>query len=656
MAFATDSPPSQTIGDNIARLRRRRGLTLDGLADISLVSRAAISALEQGGGNPRLQTIWSLADALGVQFSQLLGDDDREPVTDQNGISVRLLERQSVPQMVEAFLLELPPEASRHAKPHVPGVREHVVVLAGEMRVGPERAPSLLRCGQAIHFAADVPHLYAAGDKPCRAMVTVVYPEFGAGASAPDHDLHWPRSHAEWQAADGILIRAAIDVQNGLGVCRTTFRTAVPVNRQAKATLVQRVADLPVSPAIRRYVSVPTDPTVITLYRTPPLSSLGERPKTLDTDLARRCWALAVQAQQHWADREIASLATRATGPGLMIETTLAAEVLTRNGRPTVPWGVGSPRCSESVCQGDGAGRRFEARIDVDAYGAFELVHPAYARQTLAVAAALPHLPGAPAFNLLDVGTGPGLPLFMLKELRPDIRAVAVDSSPAAVSQLRERFKGDPSIAIRLSSITDLDPPAAPFPCAVSIGASHHLDTAAFFSAIRRQMAQGGHLIVADEMIAPFTSRDERHCQLIRHHLWYVMDTLVTLPQAADTAEIQLAEILRDVLPLASAFAHGSDATMATRMVREVFEAVNELPLPREISHPLAAFSRFHRLELQALVAGFDYEIEQKTTASRLIALAASCGFALQRHQRIYATDGDGPYDAGTHLFVMEAV
>ena len=657
MAFAASSLPSRQIGDNIARLRRRRGLTLDGLAEISLVSRAAISTLEQGGGNPRLQTIWNLADALNVQFSQLLGDNGREPVTDENGISVRLLERQSVPQMVEAFLLELPPQASRHAKPHVSGVREHVVVLAGELKVGPEAAPSLLRCGQASHFAADVPHLYATGNEPCRAMVTVIYPEFGSAASAPDHDLPWPRSHAEWQAAEGILTRAAIDVQNGLDACRTTFRAARRESSNARVVLMERVAKLPVSPAIRRYVCVRTSPTVVTLYRTLPLGSLGKQTKTTGTDLVKRCWVLAERAQQQCTDREIVSLAARAAGPGAIIEAALAAEVLTCNGRPTVPFGVGSPQVSGSVGHGNEAGRRFEERIDVDAYGAFELVHPAYARQTLAVAAALPHLPETPAFNILDVGTGPGLPLLMLKELRPDIRAVAVDSSPAAVSHLRERFKGDPAITIRLSSITDLDPPAEPFPCTVSIGASHHLDTAAFLSAIRRQMTQGGYLIVADEMIAPFASRDERQCRLIRHHLWYIMDTLVTLPlQKADTAEIKLAAILKEVLPLASAFAHGGDATMASRMVREVFEEVNELPLPREISHPLAAFSRFHLLELQALVAGLDYEVEQKTTPSRFIALAASCGFVLQRHQRIYATDGDCPYDAGTHLFVMEAV
>ncbi|UFM65941.1 helix-turn-helix domain-containing protein [Paracoccus sp. MA] len=63
---------SSALGSKLSQLRRKRGLTLDGLAELSLVSRAAISALEQGNGNPRVQTLWNLADALGVNFSTLL--------------------------------------------------------------------------------------------------------------------------------------------------------------------------------------------------------------------------------------------------------------------------------------------------------------------------------------------------------------------------------------------------------------------------------------------------------------------------------------------------------------------------------------------------------------------------------------------------------
>jgi SAM-dependent methyltransferase len=334
----------------------------------------------------------------------------------------------------------------------------------------------------------------------------------------------------------------------------------------------------------------------------------------------------------------------------MIIEASLAAEVLTRAGYPTIPYGVGTPAVSGEPTD-DKPVRLFESRIDVDAYEAFELVHPAYARQTLAVAAALPQTSG---LRMIDIGTGPGLPLAMLRELRPDLLALAVEPSDVAVRYLKRRFAGDVAIDIRQASVTDLDPPGEPFPCAVSIGASHHLDTVAFLSSIRGQLDAAGRLIVADEMLSPFRTRDERHSTLIRHHLWYILDTLVVLPREAHAGDRQIAERIAADIPKASALAHTGKSAAAMHLLRRLFEELCQVDRPVQPSHQLAVFSRFHLLEIQALIAGLDYEVEQKTSPERFVALAQICGFELQDHRRIYATDGDRPFDSGTHLFVFE--
>lgn len=651
MSMVTDPQRSKKIGDSIAAIRRRRGLTLDGLAELSLVSRAAISALEKGEGNPRVQTLWNLADALNVNFGTLLGDGADEVVIEEDGVSVRLLDRQTCPKMVEVFLMEIPAGKARQAKPHIAGVQEHVVVLAGELKAGPSSSPSLLRSGQSISFAADVPHVYAAGQDRCRTITTIIYPEIAAGA-APDHELVWPTNHAEWAAVSAILSRATIEVQNGLGVSLTTFRlTKGAVSPQCVDELRTRVANLMPSPAVRRFVTTGDSLGVISLYRAPQMQRLGPRPKILESELGVRCWRLAEMALWHSTDDYFAELGRLASGPGTIIEAALAAEVLTRAGRPTVPYGVG-PLVTDKDKTNDEATRLFESRIDVDAYESYELVHPAYARQTLGVAAVLPETKG---LRIIDVGTGPGLPLAMLRELRPDLHAVAVDSSEAAVRHLARRFAEDGAVEIRQASITDLTPPETPFPCAVSIGASHHLDTAAFLSAIRGQVKKEGRLIVADEMISPFRTREERHAALIRHHLWYILDTLLTVPAEADVGDIRLADRIADVLPRACALAHAGKVASAIHVVRNLYEEAVQIERPAQPSHPLAVFSRFHLLELQALIAGFDYEVEQKTSPARFIALAENCRFELMEHRRIYATDGDSDFDGGTHLFVFEA-
>lgn len=643
---------SSALGERIFQLRRKRGLTLDGLAELSLVSRAAISALEQGNGNPRVQTLWNLADALGVNFSTLLDDTPDTVISDEDGINIRLLERQTSPKIVEVFLMELPPKTSRYAKAHPTDVREHVVLLAGEMQVGPNEAPSLLRSGQSTSFKADLPHFYAAGDRLARAIVTVVYPEpdYAAG---PDSDLVWPTNAGEWDSVSALLARAAVEVQNGLAVNLVTFRPPFPEATRACGEIAKLVAGLFPSPVIRRFVTAEHGPSVVSFYRSPQMSSLGPCPSTLSSALAKRCWAYAESALKCASAFQIEEWTRQSMQPGPIIETALLAELCTRSGHPTIPHVVQRPLHKKSA-RADLTRRLFEDRIDVDAYESYELAHPAYARQTLAVAAQLPADTKEAALRILDIGTGPGLPLAMLLELRPDMRAVAVDPSEVAVGHLSRRFAGNGNVEIIHGSITELGKPEDLFECGVSIGASHHLDAAAFLSAIRNQLRSGGRLIIADEMVAPYRNLEERQCSLIRHHLWYVLDTLVNLPNDADPADMHTAERLAAVLPLASAFAHKGNHNAATRLIRNVYEEVSELNRPEFPSTPLAVFSRFHLLELQALIAGLDYEVEQNTYPGRFIALARACDLDLIHHKRIYATDGDGPFDGGTHLFVFE--
>jgi len=244
----------------------------------------------------------------------------------------------------------------------------------------------------------------------------------------------------------------------------------------------------------------------------------------------------------------------------------------------------------------------------------------------------------------------------MLRELRPDMQAVAVDPSQVAVQHLTRRFAEDPAVEIRQASITELERGNDGFEAAVSIGASHHLDTSAFLAAIREQVRHGGRVLIADEMVSAFSNREEREAALIRHHLWYILDTLVELPKGAHKGDIQLAQRLAQVLPGTMGMAHSDRSKAARRTIRDLFEEVMAIERPMQPSHPLAVFSRFHLLELQALIAGFDYEVEQKTSPPRFKALARTNGFEIANHHRIYATDGDSFEDAGTHLLVMEAL
>src|SRR5246127_3481775 len=83
----TDEAPGGVLGDvgeviaaNLRRLRTARRMSLATLAGRANVAKATLANLEQGRGNPTIETLWSLALGLGVAFSDLL-EDRRETTT-----------------------------------------------------------------------------------------------------------------------------------------------------------------------------------------------------------------------------------------------------------------------------------------------------------------------------------------------------------------------------------------------------------------------------------------------------------------------------------------------------------------------------------------------------------------------------------------------
>jgi len=54
------------VGQNVKRLREKKGLTQEQFADISGFSQQYISSLERGRRNPTVITLYELSVALGV--------------------------------------------------------------------------------------------------------------------------------------------------------------------------------------------------------------------------------------------------------------------------------------------------------------------------------------------------------------------------------------------------------------------------------------------------------------------------------------------------------------------------------------------------------------------------------------------------------------
>jgi transcriptional regulator with XRE-family HTH domain len=60
------------VGRNVRRIRLRKGLTQERLAEICGFSQQYISGLEQGHRNPTIVTVYEIASALSVSYLDLL--------------------------------------------------------------------------------------------------------------------------------------------------------------------------------------------------------------------------------------------------------------------------------------------------------------------------------------------------------------------------------------------------------------------------------------------------------------------------------------------------------------------------------------------------------------------------------------------------------
>ncbi len=164
----------RTVAANVRALRMQADMTLADLASEAGLGKSTLAQLESGKGNPSVETLWAIAAALQVPFARIV--DEAQP-------SLRVVRAADVPPMHSAetpgwagrlltashgrgtfdlYALDLEQGAVRHADAHHAGVLEHLVVVVGRLRAGPQDGPVLLEAGDLITFGADVPHIYEA--------------------------------------------------------------------------------------------------------------------------------------------------------------------------------------------------------------------------------------------------------------------------------------------------------------------------------------------------------------------------------------------------------------------------------------------------------------------------------------------------------------
>lgn len=347
-----------------------------------------------------------------------------------------------------------------------------------------------------------------------------------------------------------------------------------------------------------------------------------------------------------------------------LLLATLAAEILTYQGIPTLPMKAImqlQQRAGSSVDLNGyprHAAATFEKRIKVDDYNFFELVHPAYFRQTVALAQLVTKFIKNPCPRAVDVGPGPGTNLLAFLELLPQTKVLAVEPSDIAFQYLIDHFKGQSNITCVQKDFLCVPVELDEVDYIMSTGSSHHFYTDGFLQRSAQWLRRGSYWFIADEMISPFETRRERHLNLLRHHLAYMVPLCFPWPAGEvdprTRAEREFVDDFNNTVPLAKFLADTGRVDAAESLCRELLSRAERHGFTTKVSDPHLAFWRLQWLELQALVAGLDYEVEQKTYPRHFIKMAEGAGLKCVAHQRVYGTVGLTDDCAGTHVMAFQ--
>lgn len=184
---------SKTLAENLRRLRTKHGFSLATLAERSGVAKATLANLEHGRGNPTIETVWSLAIALDVPFSDLFEDShdtgiryvpaDEGPhvLSQRHGsappLDLRLVDRVETGWgLTEIFDMRFVGKGVQHGKAHASGVVERMLIFEGRILAGPADSPYELGPGDFLRYPGDQAHIYKPLVNGCRGVLLVSYP------------------------------------------------------------------------------------------------------------------------------------------------------------------------------------------------------------------------------------------------------------------------------------------------------------------------------------------------------------------------------------------------------------------------------------------------------------------------------------------------
>jgi XRE family transcriptional regulator, regulator of sulfur utilization len=182
---------SNYLADNVTNLRKKKGLSQQQLSQMAEIPRSTLTHIESGSGNPSLQNLAKLSAALQVGIEELLSRPRNE--CELRRLENILMVKKShgrvrvyklLPDKLKGLdvdRMEMDKGSIMGGQPHLPGAKEYLTVIRGEITVQVAGDQYTVKDGSVLAFPGDQPHSYRnTGAEEAMAISVVVPVTLGA--------------------------------------------------------------------------------------------------------------------------------------------------------------------------------------------------------------------------------------------------------------------------------------------------------------------------------------------------------------------------------------------------------------------------------------------------------------------------------------------
>jgi transcriptional regulator with XRE-family HTH domain len=179
------------IGKRIKSLRNKKRITLESLAAETGFSKGYLSKVEKSEKAPPVSTLGTIARALGVTISMLLGEEspaspislvkkEERPLITRDGTrfdySYEAVAHKFADKMMEPFILTLPVNPKKRTLYQHEG-QEILFVLEGTMKFLHGAEELIVEEGDCVYFDSGIPHFgESMGNKAVKCFMVIYNP------------------------------------------------------------------------------------------------------------------------------------------------------------------------------------------------------------------------------------------------------------------------------------------------------------------------------------------------------------------------------------------------------------------------------------------------------------------------------------------------